>query len=93
MQPRKLCVFLTVLLSAAALGTTFAKAADRDKPGHKHAEDTHHGKVEIKPHSALLMIDVQNCFTSGGTLPVDGGAEVSYISYLFSCNSSFQLSN
>lgn len=32
----------------------------------------------IKPDakSALLVIDVQNCFVDGGTLPVKGGAEV-----------------
>lgn len=33
---------------------------------------------KIKPNdkSALLVIDVQNCFVDGGTLPVKGGAEV-----------------
>ncbi len=32
----------------------------------------------IKPDakSALLVIDVQNCFVTGGTLPVKGGQEV-----------------
>ena len=37
----------------------------------------------IKPdaQSALLVIDVQNCFVTGGTLPVKGGEECS----LFSC--------
>ena len=32
----------------------------------------------IKPgaNSALIVIDVQNCFIDGGTLPVKGGAEV-----------------
>jgi nicotinamidase/pyrazinamidase len=34
--------------------------------------------VAIKPdaRSALLVIDVQNCFVTGGTLPVKGGEEV-----------------
>ena len=27
-------------------------------------------------HSALIVVDVQNCFVDGGTLPVKGGAEV-----------------
>ena len=33
---------------------------------------------KIKPNdkSALIVIDVQNCFVDGGTLPVKGGAEV-----------------
>ena len=32
----------------------------------------------IKPDakSALIVVDVQNCFVDGGTLPVKGGAEV-----------------
>ena len=32
----------------------------------------------VKPHakSALIVVDVQNCFIDGGTLPVKGGAEV-----------------
>ncbi len=32
----------------------------------------------LKPddHSALIVVDVQNCFVDGGTLPVRGGAEV-----------------
>ncbi|TBR21630.1 MAG: isochorismatase family protein, partial [Reyranella sp.] len=32
----------------------------------------------VKPgaNSALIVIDVQNCFIDGGTLPVKGGAEV-----------------
>jgi nicotinamidase/pyrazinamidase len=33
---------------------------------------------KLKPNdkSALIVIDVQNCFVDGGTLPVKGGAEV-----------------
>lgn len=34
--------------------------------------------AKLKPgaHAALLVVDVQNCFVDGGTLPVKGGAEV-----------------
>jgi nicotinamidase/pyrazinamidase len=34
--------------------------------------------AKLKPNdkSALIVIDVQNCFVDGGTLPVKGGAEV-----------------
>src|SRR3982751_1283830 len=34
--------------------------------------------AKIKPaaNSALIVVDVQNCFIDGGTLPVKGGAEV-----------------
>ncbi len=28
------------------------------------------------PHAALLVVDVQNCFVTGGTLPVKGGEQV-----------------
>lgn len=55
----------TVLHSAAALGL-FALApplfaAAKVKPG---------------TNAALIVVDVQNCFIDGGTLPVKGGAEV-----------------
>ena len=34
--------------------------------------------ASMKPdaHSALIVVDVQNCFVTGGTLPVKGGEEV-----------------
>jgi nicotinamidase/pyrazinamidase len=32
--------------------------------------------IKPGPKSALIVIDVQNCFVDGGTLPVKGGAEV-----------------
>lgn len=34
------------------------------------------GTVKPGPASALIVVDVQNCFVDGGTLPVKGGAEV-----------------
>jgi nicotinamidase/pyrazinamidase len=34
------------------------------------------GKIKPKGNSALIVVDVQNCFVDGGTLPVKGGAEV-----------------
>ncbi len=50
------------LISSAALGFAgAARAADPVKPGAK---------------AALIVIDVQNCFVDGGTLPVKGGADI-----------------
>ncbi len=55
----------TFLHAAAALGLAGMAppllAAARIKPG---------------PNAALIVVDVQNCFIDGGTLPVKGGAEV-----------------
>lgn len=34
------------------------------------------GKISPKSDAALIVVDVQNCFVEGGTLPVKGGAEV-----------------
>ncbi|VTU18997.1 nicotinamidase/pyrazinamidase [Variovorax sp. PBS-H4] len=34
------------------------------------------GKVRPSDKSALIVVDVQNCFVDGGTLPVKGGADV-----------------
>ncbi|HEY6356373.1 MAG TPA: nicotinamidase, partial [Burkholderiaceae bacterium] len=50
-------------LSAAALVAAWprAGAAAKVKPG---------------ADSALIVVDVQNCFVTGGTLPVKGGEEV-----------------
>ena len=50
-------------LSAAALLAVWprARAADKVKPG---------------ADAALIVVDVQNCFVTGGTLPVKGGEEV-----------------
>ena len=33
-------------------------------------------RIKPGPKSALIVVDVQNCFVDGGTLPVKGGAEV-----------------
>ena len=49
------------LASSGVILATRAFAADKIKPG---------------PTSALLVVDVQNCFVDGGTLPVKGGAEI-----------------
>jgi nicotinamidase/pyrazinamidase len=49
------------LVSSGAILASGAFAADKIKPG---------------PTSALLVIDVQNCFVDGGTLPVKGGAQI-----------------
>jgi nicotinamidase/pyrazinamidase len=51
-----------LLLSVAALGAAPPLwAAAPLRPG---------------PRAALIVVDVQNCFVDGGTLPVKGGAEV-----------------
>ena len=34
------------------------------------------GKIKPSAHSALIVVDVQNCFVTGGTLPVAKGEEV-----------------
>ena len=34
------------------------------------------GAIKPDPKSALIVVDVQNCFIDGGTLPVKGGAAV-----------------
>jgi nicotinamidase/pyrazinamidase len=34
------------------------------------------GKLKPGPRAALIVVDVQNCFIDGGTLPVKGGADV-----------------
>src|SRR4051812_33939537 len=34
------------------------------------------GTIKPGPASALIVVDVQNCFIDGGTLPVKGGAAV-----------------
>ena len=34
------------------------------------------GKIKPDARAALIVVDVQNCFVDGGTLPVKGGAEV-----------------
>ena len=49
------------LASSGAILATRAFAADKIKPG---------------ATSALLVIDVQNCFVDSGTLPVKGGAQI-----------------
>src|SRR5215471_16408221 len=48
-------------LAAGWLGAPPVRAAGTIKPG---------------PASALIVVDVQNCFVDGGTLPVKGGEEV-----------------
>lgn len=50
-----------VLASTGAIFAPRAFAADKIKPG---------------AASALLVVDVQNCFVDGGTLPVKGGAQI-----------------
>jgi len=36
----------------------------------------HAASMKPDAHSALIVVDVQNCFVTGGTLPVKGGEEV-----------------
>ena len=56
--------FILTSLSAVALAAALparVRAADKLKPG---------------SDAALIVVDVQNCFVTGGTLPVKGGEEV-----------------
>jgi nicotinamidase/pyrazinamidase len=34
------------------------------------------GKIKAGPDTALVVVDVQNCFTPGGSLAVKGGDEI-----------------
>ena len=54
-------VFLTAMAAAAGSAAFAARAAAKIKPG---------------ANSALIAVDVQNCFVTGGTLPVAKGEEV-----------------
>ena len=38
--------------------------------------NTHAAPITPDPHSALLVVDVQNCFVTGGSLPVKNGEDV-----------------
>ncbi len=53
------------LKSAAALGLLGANGLAFAAP-----------KIKPTDKAALIVVDVQNCFVDGGTLPVKGGAEV-----------------
>jgi nicotinamidase/pyrazinamidase len=57
----RLTTVLRTLLALAATGVTLAAQAAGPKPDAK---------------SALIVVDVQNCFVTGGTLPVAKGEEV-----------------
>jgi nicotinamidase/pyrazinamidase len=52
---------LAAAVPLAGLGASRLLAAEKIKPG---------------GNAALIVVDVQNCFVDGGTLPVKGGAEV-----------------
>ena len=56
--------------TAAALGA-FGLGAG---PGSSNALAA--GKIKPAASAALIVVDVQNCFVEGGTLPVGKGAEV-----------------
>ncbi|MFC5608665.1 bifunctional nicotinamidase/pyrazinamidase [Variovorax soli] len=59
----------TLVKSAAALGLA---------GGFGSVSLSAFAQAKVKPNakSALIVVDVQNCFIDGGTLPVKGGAEV-----------------
>lgn len=59
-MPRRTLLHATAALGLAALAPPLFAAA-KHKPG---------------ANAALIVVDVQNCFVDGGTLPVKGGAEV-----------------
>src|SRR3979409_2170215 len=54
-------IFLASTAASFVSGFGTARAAGTIKPG---------------PKSALIVVDVQNCFIDGGTLPVKGSAAV-----------------
>ncbi len=59
---RTLCEFLTLV----ALATGLVPPADGNTLE----------KIVPGPHAALIVVDVQNCFVAGGSLPVKDGAAV-----------------
>ena len=61
MYPLSRRTFLMSVTAAAAAGGLPARAAGKIKPG---------------PNAVLIAVDVQNCFVTGGTLPVAKGEEV-----------------
>lgn len=61
MDPIQRRVFLSTLAAAAAGATLPVRAAGKVKPG---------------ADAVLIAVDVQNCFVTGGTLPVAKGEEV-----------------
>lgn len=56
------------------LGTTAAVCLAAGLGGLRPARAA--GTIKPDAKSALIVVDVQNCFIDGGTLPVKGGAEV-----------------
>jgi len=58
----------TFLVSAASVGAVVALGVSRPLRAA--------GTIKPGPASALIVVDVQNCFVDGGTLPVKGGAQV-----------------
>jgi len=60
----------TILKSAAAFGLVSGLGLGLSTPLFAAA------KIKPAANSALIVVDVQNCFIEGGTLPVKGGAEV-----------------
>ena len=58
----------TFLISAAAVGTAVSLGLPRQLWAA--------GTIKPDAKSALIVVDVQNCFVDGGTLPVKGGAQV-----------------
>jgi len=58
----------TFLVSAASVGAVVSLGVSRPLRAA--------GTIKPGPASALIVVDVQNCFVDGGTLPVKGGAQV-----------------
>lgn len=59
-------------LQAAAAAAAAGLAGGLGLPTRVFAAD----KIKPTARSALIVVDVQNCFVDGGTLPVKGGAEI-----------------
>ena len=81
-QKSKLLV-LACCFAAVIVETSFASHVDDGAaPGDKSAESGEGGKTAIGPNSALVIIDVQKCFTPGGTLAVAGADKVRIFAFV-----------
>ena len=69
--PRRRALGATLGLAAAGIGLTWRPAGSA-----LAAEAARLPLTRPGPKAALIVVDVQNCFVDGGTLPVKGGADV-----------------
>ena len=58
------------------IGTLAATAAASSGSGWMFAAHAQANKIKPGADAALIVVDVQNCFVTGGTLPVKDGEQV-----------------